>query len=365
MPVFNSSRLKLARKRRRMTSTELARISDISAVTISRIERTDNEPTDETIKALATALSFPIEFFFGPDVEEVEKDAASFRSLKSMSAKERDAALAAASVAFLVSDWVEVRFNLPSADLFDFGHERDPQIAARRLRSRWGLGEQPISNMIELLEAKGVRVFSLSENTRSVDAFSCWRGAIPYIFLNTFKSSEHSRFDAAHELGHLCLHRHGGPQQKNAEAEANMFAASFLMPEADVRSRILYINSLDQIRIAKKRWGVSLSALTYRLSKLGILSEWQSRRFFIEINRLGFRTTEPDPIPHEFSFIWQTVFRELWKDRITKHDIAEALHIPAEELESVVFGLASPAFDPRARLDAESNGRPVLAIDNK
>ncbi len=365
MPAFNSNRLRLARKRRRMSSTELARISGISSVTISRIERTDNEPTDETIAALANALAFPIEFFFGSDVEEVERDAASFRSLKSMSAKERDAALAAASVAFLISDWIEVRFNLPSVDLLDFGHERDPQIAARRLRSRWGLGEQPITNMIELLEAKGVRVFSLSENTRSVDAFSCWKDDVPYVFLNTFKSSEHSRFDAAHELGHLCLHRHGGPQQKNAEAEANMFAASFLMPEADVRSRILHINSLNQIRTAKKRWGVSLSALTYRLSKLGILSEWQSRKFFIEINRLGFRTAEPDPMPHESSFVWQTVFRELWKERITKNDIAEALHIPSEELESLVFGLTSPAFDPNASLPSGQRGKPSLAVNNK
>jgi hypothetical protein len=45
----------------------------------------------------------------------------------------------------------------------------------------WALGEQPIS-MIKLLESKGVRVFSLAENTKTVDAFSCWRNDVPYVF---------------------------------------------------------------------------------------------------------------------------------------------------------------------------------------
>lgn len=81
-------------------------------------------------------------------------------------------------------------------------------------------------------------MFSLVEETRSVDAFSVWRSNKPYIFLNTVKTAEHSRFDAAHELGHLVLHKHGGPGGRAAEDEANRFASSFLMPSADVRARI-------------------------------------------------------------------------------------------------------------------------------
>jgi hypothetical protein len=43
-------------------------------------------------------------FFCSDDVDEPQADAASFRSLTVMSAKERDAALAASSLAFLLSD---------------------------------------------------------------------------------------------------------------------------------------------------------------------------------------------------------------------------------------------------------------------
>src|SRR3546814_9447087 len=116
-----------------------------------------------------------------------------------MSARERDAALAAGSLAYEVIDWVSERFTLPKADILDLGHERDPASAARMLRQYWSIGEKPVGNMIKLLESKGVHVFSLAEDTKNVDAFSCWRNGKPFVFLNTFKSAERSRFDAAHE----------------------------------------------------------------------------------------------------------------------------------------------------------------------
>ncbi len=360
--TFNSNRMRLARRRRSLTGAELAQKAGVTAVTVSRLEHTNNEPLHETVEAIAAALNYPTAFFYGHDLDEVDKDEASFRSLKAMTARERDAALAAASIAFHLSDWVDDRFRLPGADVPDLGRERDsildPETAARRLRSLWGLGEQRIGNMIDLLEAKGVRVFSLAENTKRVDAFSCWRNGVPYVFLNTYKSAEHSRFDACHELAHLCLHKHGGPKQQSAETEANAFASSFLMPEADVRARVRGVTSLTQIMAAKKRWGVSLAAMVYRLGRLGITSEWQTRQFFIEMSRRGFRTDEPDPMPRETSHIWQTVFRELWKDRVTRDRLALDLGIPNDELESVVFGLSGTVERP-------GSARPTLAVDNR
>lgn len=347
--MFNPQRLSLARKRRRLSAKGFAELIGMSPVTVTRLEKANNEPEPETVDLIAKKLGFPREFFFGGDIDELAKDAASFRSLTSMTARERDAALASGSLAYLLSDYIAAKFNLPEPKLIDLSHERDPAAAARTVRQVWALGEQPISSMIKLLESKGVRVFSLAENTKNVDAFSCWRNDIPYVFLNTFKSAERSRLDAAHELAHLILHKHGGPQQgRDAEMEANSFASSFLMPKADIMSRLPFVSKLDELVTAKKRWGVSTAALAYRLHKLGILSDWQYRMFCIQINQRGFRTEEPNGLPREESVIWKKVFTELWSDRISKSQVAAALHLPADELENLLFGLTG-AITPPAR----------------
>ena len=342
-----------------MSAGQLAEAINVSHVTISRLEHGHNEPEPETLEALARVLSFPKEFFTGADIDPVSKDAVSFRSMTAMTAKERDAAIAAGHIAYLVADWVAERFNLPEPDLIDASQERDPARAARWLRQHWGLGEKPIKHMIKLLEAKGVRVFSLAEDTRTLDAFSCWRGSIPYVFLNTAKSAEHSRFDAAHELAHLVMHRHGGPHQgKAAEFEAQLFAASFLMPQSDIEAKIPRALNLDQIKIAKQRWGVSTSALAYRMNKLGILSPWLYRGIVIEIGRRGYRTEEPNEMPREESIVWRTVLNDLWSSKISKNHIATELHIPVEELENLIFGLVLS----KSKGAAPSGERPPLFL---
>lgn len=338
--MFNAHRLILARKRRKFTARALANAIGVSPITISRLENAANEPEAETVEALARALSFPKEFFFGDEFDELPKHAASFRSLSSMTAKERDAALSAGAIAYLFHDWVAERFNLPSTDIPLMSENGSPEEAAQIVRASWGLGQQPISNMVKLLEAKGVRVYSLSEDTNSVDAFSCWRGEQPFVFLNTFKSAERSRFDAAHELGHLVMHRHGAPQDsKQAESEADRFASEFLMPADDVRSRIRHVTNVEDLIRLKARWGVSVAALNYRLNKLGIVSEWQNRNLNIEISRRGYRKNEPEGLPRERSSLWPQVFTSLWQERLTRESIAAQLHVPSDELDQLLMHL--------------------------
>lgn len=340
--MFNPVRLELARKRRQLTAKTLAQRAGISPVTLSRIVNGVQAPDPDTISGLAAALDYPTGFFELDDGDLLSEESASFRSLTAITARERDAALSAATLAFSVADWVSVRFHLPEPDLLDLAHERDPASGARSLRQHWQIGEKPIGNIIALLEAKGIRVFSLAEQNKNVDAFSCWRSEEPYIFLNTLKSAERSRFDAAHELGHLVLHKHGGTQRdRSVEMEANAFASAFLMPEADVVSHAPRYGSVSNIVVAKRRWGVAAVALAYRLHKLGLITEWQ----YIQVNR-QYRTSEPDPLPAEHSSVWQMVLAEIWKDGVTKTHLAQQLSLPHDEVESLLFGLAGFASTP-------------------
>jgi len=344
--MFNSKRLILARKRRRLTGKGLAEQSDLSAITISRIENGET-PDDDTVSKIAKALGYPVNFFFNDDPEDIDTGAVSFRSLTKMSAKERDSAIAAGILGLEVSDWIEEVFHLPPANLLDLSFESAPEVAARSMRQHFGLGEKPIGNTIALLEHNGVRVFSLSENTPSVDAFSLWRDEKPFVFLNNFKTAEHSIFDACHELGHLVLHRHAGTKpSRSAEREANMFASAFLMPANDVKSRMPSRIGIDDILRGKKRWRVSAIAMVYRLHTLNLLSEWQYKSTCIELTRRGYRRSEPDGIEREVSKVWPKVLSQLWAEKKTKSDIAKDLNIPLDELESLIWGIAGPTTRP-------------------
>src|SRR5690606_7700577 len=107
-------------------------------------------------------------------IEVPQQEAVSFRAMSKMSAAKRDAALAAGGIAYPFNSWIEQRFTLPKPDLIEVEKGEDPEAVAMMLRQYWGLGELPIRNVIHLLEAKGIRVFSLAENAVEVDAYSLW-----------------------------------------------------------------------------------------------------------------------------------------------------------------------------------------------
>lgn len=342
--MFNPTRFALARKRRGIKKKDLAILIGISEKSVTGYEKGTQEPEKGTLIRIAKALNFPTSFFLASDIEELTPSIASFRALTKMSASQRDIALSAGSVALLLNEWIEQRFELPSIDLPDLSREitdnqKSPEAAAEALRHYWGIGEAPVKNMITLLESKGIRVFSLAISAREVDAYSMWHGGNPFVFLNTLKSAEHCRFDAAHELGHLVLHRHGEPQGQEIEREANAFASAFLMPRRSVLANAPRFPSLPSLIACKKHWIVSVAALNYRLHALGLTSDWTNRTLCIQISEAGFRTSEPESAPHETSQILSKVFATLRVEGISKADIANELMLAPTEIEELTFGL--------------------------
>lgn len=352
--MFCPGRLGLARKRRRLTAKALAERTGLAVDTISRLENGLNKPDDLTVAKLAKALDFPIGFFCGPDPQALDVGAVSFRSFSKMSARERDAATAAGSLGLHLNAWIEIRFGLPSPNLIDLSYETNPEVAAHLVRQHWGLGERPIGHMLGLLETHGVRVFSLSESTASVNAFSFWQDNKPFVFLNNFKTAESSIFDIAHELGHLVLHKHGGPKDpRSVEREANTFASAFLMPANDVKARVPRPVTIDVVLRAKARWRVSAMAMAYRLNRLGMLSDWNYKSVCVELSKRGFRTSEPGGIEREASIIWRKILSELWLERITKATIADELCLPLDELEGLIWKLADTSERPNRGSERE------------
>ena len=336
--TFNPSRLDLARRRRGLTKISLAEAVGISPRTLVTYGAHESEPDAGLVVRFGEVLRFPPEFFYGQTLDEPPIDGSSFRAISTLTARLRDQATAAGTLGVSLSDWINDRFNLPLADIPRY-QRVDAEAAAMEIRSKWHLGERPIRNIIHLLELHGVRVFSLAEDTAAIDAYSFWRGDVPYLFVNTMKSAERSRMDAAHELGHLILHWQGGPQSRAAELEAQQFGSAFLMPRGSVVAHAPRRARLDQIVDAKRHWIVSVVNLTYRMHKLGMLSDYEYRRLFVEIGRRNYRINEPYPAPRETSQVLGKVFRSLRDEGITMSHVAKKLAIYPDELSKFMFGL--------------------------
>lgn len=340
---FNPSRLVLARKRRGLSKTALAEVADIAVRSLGYYESGQVEPSGEAIQSLAETLGFPVAFFYGPDIEEIDAEIASFRSLSKMTSAQRDSAIAAGTLATVLSNWIEEQFELPMPDVPSL-RNFDAETAAQVLRMEWGQGQRPIKNMVHLLEAHGVRVFSLPVDSASVDAFSLWHRGTPFVFLNPRKSGERGRMDAAHELGHLTLHEHGVPRSRQAEIEADLFASAFLMPQADVIAHIPRGMTVQAIHQMKKRWSVSAIALAHRLRALNLITEWQYRNYCIELSQAGYRRSEPDGLPRDTSQIFAKVFDAMRAEGRSRAVIARDLMITSAELDSLLVGLVIAAM---------------------
>ncbi|OYQ81781.1 hypothetical protein B9T19_03725 [Ignatzschineria sp. F8392] len=340
---FNPSRLTTARLLRGLTQTEIARKLNIIPRTIRGYENGEYEP--ENIKELASVLELPVSFFMQEEPLTLpSQDAISFRAASRLTVRTKNQARSLQVIAHRINKWFERKYNLPSVNLPNLLNE-DPVTAAMSLRKYWGLADKPISNMISLLEKNGIRVFSLAIDNL-VDANCVWFGEQPYVFMNTTKSTERDRFNLAHELGHLVLHSEsmrGYEERKESkveEKEANEFAAAFLMPESSVSYNVPSFITVDMLIEMKKRWGVSLAALAYRLFGLGKITEWVYTRVLSpEMARKGYRTKEPSPMPTETSSLLTQVFNLLKEDGLYIDDLANDLNMPIKDIQDLVFNL--------------------------
>jgi len=329
---------------------EVAERVGVTAQSISNYENGRQVPSAQVLDSLAQALRFPVSFFSAPEFEPITAEQVSFRARSKLPARKRDIALSVGRLAIEFHDWMSRRYNLPLSDLPSL-NKPDPETAAGIVRARWKLGSAPIGNTVHLLEAHGVRVFSLAPEYSEVDAFSFYNDGVPFVFLNTMKTAERGRFDAAHELGHLVLHGQGCDLKRmQAEQEANDFASAFLMPRESVLAHMPSSPLVDQILTGKKIWNVAALALTYRLHDIGM-----------ELGRRGYRTQEPDGIRRENSQLLTKVFLSLRKRGVSTSEVARELSVSREDLNSYVFGLVLTVLEGR-RTGNDEIGRPMLRL---
>ncbi|GIG27083.1 XRE family transcriptional regulator [Cellulomonas denverensis] len=349
---LSPSRIRLARERRGLTKVALAAELGVTARVLQTYEN-EGAPGARA-DDLAVALEVTPRFFHLPDRDAITPEQGFFRALRRASAAQLGRARAAAGIGFEIYEWVTARYELPELVLPDVD-AATPELAAATVRAVWGRGDERLPNLVQLSEAHGVRVMSLPSDAEAVDAFSVWHAGLPYVFLSRSKSPERSRFDLAHELGHLVMHS-GARAGVEVEREADQFAAALLMPRDGLSARAGREPAVPEILRLRSHYRVSAMAMTRRLHAIGKLTEWSYRQNCVQLSRQGFRVGEPDGIEPERSRVFATVFAALRDQGVTAQDVAAELGITARELHLMTLGHAPAPIEGGAERTERPSG---------
>lgn len=356
MPVgvsgFKKERLIQARNARGLTAASLSDLAGVSQSTVSLYEKGTHKPKQETLDKLERVLNVPPGFFLS--AVPIRKPTRLF--YRSMSAATKSSRLRAEaryewaleSVNYVLQFLDFPELNLPDFDIPDDFHKIDSmklEFVADQLRQYWSIGAGPVANMIRTLESNGIVVWRTSFEAETLDAFSEYREPHPVVVLASDKENYfRSRFDAAHELGHLVLHRHIDPKNLRKSSEfrllenqAHHFAGAFLLPAVPY-SKDLSVTSIDAFRSLKPRWKTSIGVQIKRCRQLGLIDENQEKRLWINRSRRGWRIKEPldDSTPTEKPNLISKSFRMLIEEGVrTKDQIAQDLSLVPTDIEKI------------------------------
>lgn len=340
---FDGTRLTVARRLRSKTKAMLARDVGVTPTAIAQFEKNLSKPSQGVLAQMCLQLKLPREFFgAGRPLTLLPASGAHFRSLRTTPAAAREQALAYGELCLelvdLISAYVDLpQPALPALTLPEDLTDDDIAEAARITRDAWGIGTGPVASMVQELEAHGVVVLRLPAGTdAAVDAFSTDAGNVPLVFLSPEKDDKaRSRFDAAHELGHLLLHPDTEPGSKLVETEAHRFAAELLMPRDEILDHLPRRIDWPTFHSLKREWGVSLKALVYRAHYLGVLSDASYRRANQQLAIWGY--PEPGPLgPSETPQLLGLARQVMTENGYDLDDILAAARIAPEVAETVI-----------------------------
>lgn len=317
--------IETARRSRGLTQPEVAELASITQAALSRYENDQRTPEPEVLKRLAAALGVTVELLEG---------AGRMKGAMAVDAHMRRRKTAKPTI------WrqLEARLNmlrLHTRHLFEEVSLHAEQIiplfdpvdttpadAARLTRMQWRMPSGPVRDLTAWVEAAGCVIIEEDFDTARVDGLSQWVGDYPVVLLNVHAPTDRKRLTLAHELGHLCLH--SIEVTDDMEADANAFAAEFLMPSETIRPHLRNL-TLGRLYDLKREWGVSMQAVVERAHHLKVLAPAQRTSFYKRFSAMGWRTTEPisDELPCEQPRLARAIGDTMAAKGLTDSEIAE------------------------------------------
>lgn len=352
-PGFQANRLIEARESRGLTQLALGELTTRTSSTISRWENGAQSPEPDALESLANVLNLPVSYFLKltPDHGDAP---IFFRSMASSTQSLRRRARArlrwGQDIALTLQEWVDLPIvDVPVLEAHDYRDIRNSDIEkmASACRTRWGLGLGPISDVLLVLENAGICVIKEEVGSAQMDGLSSWSAVDGRAYMLIAKDKDtcvRSRMDAAHELGHLVLHRHLKEKNlveigafKEIERQAFYFAGAFLLPAESFSSEV-WSPSLNAFVALKERWRTSIGAMIMRCGNLDMVDEEYQRRLWKHYSARGWRKNEPldDELVPELPRLLARSVKLLIDEHVRSHrDLLEDFRLSSADVESL------------------------------
>ena len=346
-------RLRRARLMRGLTLRELADKLGVLGISLSHASLQKYEkglmgPDSSTLLALSRVFDLDPGFFFRQ--KHVELGSIEFRKLTKFRKRDVDRVREEAADFFekylQIEEILEIKAApLPKVDLSGMAPDDEEGLAAaaekagEMIRSKWNLGEVPLTNVHELLEEHGVKV-KIVESDEGFNGFSGWADPItPVIVLAEWLENDvpRMRLTALHELGHLVMAMPEGLTHKLKESLCYRFAGAVLIPAIALLKRIGEkrkdgISFPEKIGI-KEDWGISIAAFMRRAADLKVITASQLKSFYF-LNRKN-RKQEPGHWQgtEKSDRFEQLVYRAVAQELITRAKAAELLDVALRQFD--------------------------------
>ncbi len=347
--LFDRSRLRTARELRGLSQVGLAaQAGSLKPASLSQFENGHARPAAVTLQRLAGALRVPVGFFATPARVTLAGDVEGFfRSLRSTAPRDRRRALAHVKLAREFIQQLEKFVALPELNLprseqpvTEQSSREEIEALAEKVRQSWKIPSGPVGNVVRELERHGIATLRFRTELDRVDAFSVLFPDRPIVVLGADKSRrDRSRFDAAHELGHLVMHDLGSAGDRTIERQAHQFASAFLMPEGDIRDELPSKADWSHLLALKAKWHVSIAALLMRAKTLRVMDEKTYTQALKVMSVRGWRKSEPGDLgpPESPVLLWRAA-KLLNENNQTFEGLVQGAELPEEDVRLIFSG---------------------------
>ena len=338
-------RIQRARKALGLSLRDLGEQIALSHAAVKKYEDNEVTPSSDVLIKLAKALHVRVEYFFRPERFTLEN----IHYRKHSDMPERHLEEITAKILDQVERRVELENLFPTAPVQFFSMKPLPKIInhideverfADQVRNQWSLGSDPIPDLIDIFEERGIKVFRIdNEQYPKIDGLYAEVNKMPVIVVGDQRPGDRQRFTLAHELGHLLLDDRLA-DGLDIESFCNRFAGAFLLPKQSLINVLGEHRNLIEPRelsLLKQEFGISMTCILHRAEETGIISSHIYRQLRAEFKERGWSKKEPgEQYPKEITHIFeQMIFHALAEQYIGESKAAELMNMPLESFRSL------------------------------